>query len=122
MNNTVLISLVFFALIVAMMLFRSLGQYDLEKAKVDLKAGAVLIDVRSEAEYVGGNVPGAINIPVSRIVAGVEKRFPDKSQTLLCYCASGARSGSAVSQLKAAGYENAHNLGSFNRALKAAGN
>lgn len=118
MDSSGIIAIALLLLVVGLMVFRNMNQYDLEAAQKDLREGAALIDVRSEGEYAGGNVPGAVNIPLDRIVAGVEKRFPDKSRTLLLHCASGARSGSAVSQLKAAGYENVHNVGSFSRASK----
>lgn len=118
MDASGIIAIALLLLIVGWVVFRSANQYDLEAAKKDLREGAVLIDVRSEGEYMGGNVPGVINIPLDRVVAGVQERFPDKSRTLLLHCASGARSGSAASQLKAAGYQNVHNVGSFGRAYK----
>lgn len=116
MDKSLVITLILVALFAVVFVVRKASQYDIGKAKEDLKSGAVLIDVRSEGEYIGGNVAGAINIPLDRIVRGVESRFPEKSQKLLCYCERGGRSGLAVSKLRAAGYENVHSLGSLNRA------
>ncbi|MBY6198934.1 rhodanese-like domain-containing protein [Vibrio hangzhouensis] len=62
-----------------------------------------LVDVRSEAEYAGINAPGSINIPVQSLMAGNLIGL-DKSKTLVVYCASGMRSGSACLWLKKQGY------------------
>ncbi|EDY80986.1 hypothetical protein VDG1235_603 [Verrucomicrobiia bacterium DG1235] len=101
-----------------MLILRRRGLVKLEDAKEALKSGAVLIDVRTQQEYLGGNVPGAINIPLDRVVTSVSKTYPDKGTVLLCYCASGMRSGSAVRMLKDAGYSGARNVGSHLRATK----
>ncbi|MCJ2376953.1 rhodanese-like domain-containing protein [Vibrio sp. ZSDZ34] len=63
-----------------------------------------LLDVRSEAEFSGFNAPGSLNIPVHSLVAGNTKGL-DKSKTLVVYCASGMRSGSACVWLKKQGYK-----------------
>lgn len=62
-----------------------------------------LVDVRSEMEYAGISAPGSINIPVQSLIAGNTKKL-DKSKTLVVYCASGMRSGSACLWLKKQGY------------------
>lgn len=106
--------------LVLVFLLKRRGGVGLDEAKAALDSGAVLIDVRSVQEFSSGSVRGAINIPLDRVVAEVGKRFPNKETVLLCHCASGMRSGSAVSQLKAAGYANAQNVGSYGRASKLA--
>ena len=63
-----------------------------------------IIDVRSPAEYAGGHVEGAISLPLDRFVDGYAQLLSDKSQTVVIYCASGARSGQAVQFLTAQGY------------------
>lgn len=108
-------------LVVAVLIFTLMkrrGQVGVDDARAALAGGAVLIDVRSEQEYLGGAVRGAVNIPLDRVVSEVGKRFPDKETVLLCHCASGMRSGRAVAQLKAAGYVNASNVGSYAQAAK----
>lgn len=73
---------------------------------VDFKAlvqqGAMIIDVRTPAEFKGGHVKGAVNIPLQSLQASFSK-IP-KNKTIITCCASGIRSGSAKSLLKAAGY------------------
>jgi rhodanese-related sulfurtransferase len=73
---------------------------------VDFKAlvqqGAMIIDVRTPAEFKGGHVKGAVNIPLQSLQASFSK-IP-KNKTIITCCASGMRSGSAKSLLKSAGY------------------
>lgn len=69
-----------------------------------LDNGAVIIDVRSPAEYKGGAVPGSENIPLGNIPAKT-KQIKSLNVPVICVCASGMRSGAATSQLKAAGVE-----------------
>ena len=73
--------------------------------------GAVLIDVRSPAEFAGGHIPGSINVAMSRILQEAEEAFPDKSQPLFVYCQSGARSNRAGKLLDLMGYESVTDLG-----------
>ncbi|MBK7183162.1 MAG: rhodanese-like domain-containing protein [Bacteroidetes bacterium] len=83
--------------------------------KVDLaqliKEGAIIVDVRSKAEYAGGHVKGSINIPLDQLGSNLAKLKKDKA--IITCCASGMRSGVAKSQLKGKGYENVHNGGSW---------
>ena len=78
--------------------------------KTLVKEGAMIIDVRSPAEFNGGHVKGAVNIPLQAIQSSFNK-IP-KNKVIITCCASGMRSGSAKSFLKAAGY-NVHNGGGW---------
>lgn len=82
--------------------------------KVDLKEictkGAVILDVRTTGEFAQGHVKGAINIPLDRLQQQI-KKLPKDKPVVAC-CLSGGRSGSAVSILKAEGYE-AYNGGGW---------
>lgn len=80
-----------------------------------LKEGAVLVDVRTPEEYNQQYVEGAVNVPLQNLSGSAKKHLNDKSQPLLCFCLSGARSNSAVGQLKRMGYI-AHNIGTAGRA------
>ena len=75
-----------------------------------VKQGAMIIDVRSPAEFKGGHVKGAVNMPLQSLQANMSK-IP-KNKAIITCCASGMRSGSAKSILKAAGY-NVHNGGGW---------
>lgn len=71
----------------------------------------LLVDVRSPGEFAAGHVAGAINVPLDRLTQEAAHTLPDKSQPLLVYCLSGARSGMAVQWLQQTGYAQAVNGG-----------
>lgn len=76
------------------------------RPKVDfkelIKNGAIVIDVRTSAEFKSGHIKGAKNIPLNTITGKLKGVKQD--QVIIAYCASGMRSASAVSILKANGY------------------
>ncbi len=74
------------------------------------KQGAMIIDVRSPAEFKGGHIKGSVNIPLPSLQANLSK--VPKNKAIITCCASGMRSGSAKSLLKAAGYD-VHNGGGW---------
>jgi rhodanese-related sulfurtransferase len=63
-----------------------------------------IIDVRTPAEFRGGNVKGSINIPLNEIPDKLEEIKKMDAPILLC-CASGNRSGQATTFLKRNGIE-----------------
>ena len=85
-------------------------------AKVDytdlVKRGAIILDVRSKAEYLGGHIKGSTNIPVDTLRNNLFK-LKDKNQPIITCCASGMRSASAKSILKSNGYSQVYNGGSW---------
>lgn len=96
--------------------FKRGGQISHKAAVEYLKHGALLIDVRSAAEYISGHLPNAVNMPLSEIRELVPRKVKDKERVLLLHCQSGMRSGAARRQLRAMGYANAYNVGSYTRA------
>ena len=76
-----------------------------------LPADALIIDVRSPAEFAMGRVQDAINLPLDAISATNTKGFTDKEQTIVVYCASGMRSGAARGMLMQLGFNNVINGG-----------
>ena len=72
--------------------------------------GAVLVDVRSGGEYREGHIPGAINVPLSRL-EGVTAIAPSYETPLFVYCYSGARSAQATDRLQKMGYQKVQNIG-----------
>ncbi len=72
---------------------------------------AVIVDVRTPAEFADGHIPGAVNLPLDDITAKAGTMLPDKNATLLVYCRSGARSRSASMQLVQMGYTGVHDFG-----------
>ncbi len=72
--------------------------------------GAVLVDVRDEAEYKKGHIPDSINIP-ERDIDNVESVIKDHDADIYLYCLSGAKSWNAEKKLKDLGYKNARSIG-----------
>lgn len=85
-----------------------------EEAKALLDEGYVYVDVRSEPEFEGGHVPGALNVPLMHHGAGglqpnpefldVMKASFDKDQRLVVGCRSGGRSLRAAQMLVQEGF------------------
>ncbi len=74
-----------------------------------LRAGATVVDVRSEAEFRGGAYRGAINVPL-QLLANRLNRIP-KDRPVVVYCRSGSRSATAARMLRRAGYPDVSNAG-----------
>jgi phage shock protein E len=77
-----------------------------------VKDGAIIVDVRSKAEYDGGYVKGSINIPVDQLANNLNK-LKDKNKTIITCCASGMRSAAAKGVLKSNGYTQVFNGGGW---------
>ncbi len=80
------------------------------KAHELVQAGAKLLDVRSPAEFAGGAVPGAINVPV-QVIATQIANFAKPEETLVIYCAAGGRSAVATQIVRSMGYGKAFDMG-----------
>ena len=77
--------------------------------------GAVIIDVRSAAEFESGANPRSVNIPLDRISSAP---LPySKDDALILCCASGTRSGIAVGILKSKGFKTVLNAGPWTNTL-----
>lgn len=77
-----------------------------------VKEGALIVDVRSNSEYAGGHIKGSINIPLTSLNQNLSK-LKNKEAVIITCCASGMRSASAKSMLKANGYTSVHNGGGW---------
>ena len=87
-----------------------------KSSAVAIKGNAILIDVRSVAEFNEGYLPGAINIPHTEVADKISTIAPDKSTPLYLYCRSGRRVDIAMKALKEIGYTDMTNLGGLNDA------
>ena len=72
--------------------------------------GAAWIDVRELDEWQEGHLPGAVHIPRGFLESRIEAAVPDKTQPVVLYCASAARSAFAAKSLEELGYESVHSL------------
>ena len=84
-------------------------------ARAAVQGGALLVDVRSVGEYGQRHIDGALNLPLGapldtalaavRADGSTPLRGPDGNlRHVVVYCASGARSETAATQLTAAGF------------------
>ena|ERR1035437_4161069 len=114
--TTDLVILVMVALAYSIM--KRAGQISRTNALTHLKDGALVVDVRSAAEFNSGHLPNAVNLPLDEIETTLPRRAKGTNQVLLLHCQSEMRSGAAKTKLKRLGYSNAFNLGSYARAAQ----
>ncbi len=78
-----------------------------EEAASLIQAGALVIDVRDKDEFSGERIDGAVNISRGTLEMRISEAVPDKSATIVCYCAGGNRGALATDTLRKMGYVNA---------------
>lgn len=100
----------------AYIFFRRSGQITVNDAHECLRKGALIVDVRTPAEFKTRHLPEAINLPADQIEGTLPRRVSDKHQPILLHCQAGRRSAVAMKKLSAIGYINVYNLGSYTRA------
>jgi phage shock protein E len=86
------------------------------KAVELLRAGAIVIDVRTAEEFASGSLAGARSVPLGTLGSGLPGLVPDRNTVVLFHCLSGGRSAIAASQARRLGYRQSFNLGSMQRA------
>lgn len=72
---------------------------------------ALLLDVRSDAEFAEAHLDGATHIPHDQLSARIEEVGDDKDRPIVTYCRSGRRADAAKQILVDAGYTQVTNLG-----------
>lgn len=80
-------------------------------SKIIKEKQGTIVDVRTPAEFNGGNASDSINIPLNEIHDRIDELKKLKAPLILC-CASGGRSGQAHSFLSKQGFD-CHNAGSW---------
>ena len=93
--------------------FRQVSSAD-AAAIMESETDYLIVDVRTQEEYVQAHIPGAICIPNETISSGEIPELPDKNQLLLVYCRSGNRSKQASEKLVKLGYTNVVEFGGIN--------
>ncbi len=73
----------------------------------------IILDVRSQAEYDAGHVPGAVLIPHDQLAARLAEL--DRDRWVLVYCKSGRRAGIAEDVLVKSGFDVRQIEGSWSR-------
>lgn len=85
-------------------------------------ADAVVLDVRTPAEYAEGHLEGAINLDVqdeARFASGMEELDPEAAYVV--YCRTGNRSAAAIEILEENGFTRLLNAGGLGDAAEATG-
>ena len=80
------------------------------KARLDENEDAILLDVRTQAEYDAGHIPGAVCLPNEDILPDLPLPF-EKDAEILVYCRSGRRSAEAAQKLTELGCTNVADFG-----------
>lgn len=84
------------------------------KEMMDKDASAIILDVRTPAEFAEGHISNALNIANETIGTERPKGLPDLDATILIYCRSGNRSAQAAKKLVAMGYTQVYDFGGLN--------
>ncbi len=95
-------------------LFGLSGDVAARDAKKLVAAGAVLLDVRTPAEYAEKHIDGAVNIPVQELASRLDEVGP-RERPVVVYCRSGHRAAKAAAMLREAGFTQVHDLGAMSR-------
>lgn len=89
--------------------YRNLGPN--EAVRVMNQDDALVLDVREETEFrKSGKINGARNIPAAKLADRLSEIVKFKEKSVLVYCQTGARSGSACNTLVKNGFTNVANL------------
>ena len=95
----------------------SIREVEQSDAQALLEGGGVtFLDVREPDEYEQGAIPNAVHLPRGHLEFQVEGKLPDKSGSIVVYCAGGVRSAFAAKTMGDLGYTDVQSLvGGFNR-------
>jgi rhodanese-related sulfurtransferase len=75
-----------------------------------MNQGAVLVDVRSQAEFDSGHILDAKHVPQDQLASSSETLKKYKDKVVIACCESGMRSGAAARVLQAQGFTKVVNL------------
>ena len=79
-----------------------------ERSRAEQSDDAVILDVRDEASYKAGHIPGAINMPLKEL--GYKLYSLDKTKDIIVYCNTGRTSEVARRILLNAGFKDVYSL------------
>ena len=80
-----------------------------------------LMDVREEAEWRAGHLPGAAHLCKGILERDVERAIPDPDATVVLYCGGGYRSALAADAMQQMGYRQVRSMAGGWRAWQARG-
>lgn len=112
MSTTQRALLVVAVAIVALVAFKPGGSAAADgEARALVQQGALLLDVRTPAEFASGHVPGAVNVPVQELEQKWASLKIPAERPVVVYCRSGARSARAKSMLEGWGMKKVVDIG-----------
>jgi hydroxyacylglutathione hydrolase len=79
-------------------------------ARIAAGTAPVILDVRSDAEFRAGHIPGAIHVPHDQLEARLDELPADASEEIVAHCQSGRRASMAEAVLADAGYTEVRDL------------
>ncbi|MCB1787026.1 MAG: rhodanese-like domain-containing protein [Chromatiaceae bacterium] len=71
---------------------------------------AVVLDVRSMAEFKDGHIVNAVNVPLNGLGNNLKQLEKHRAKPIVAVCRSGSRSGAACRMLRKQGFEHVKNL------------
>lgn len=71
---------------------------------------AVVLDVRSIAEFKQGHIVNAVNVPLNGLGSNLKQLDKHRGKPIVAVCRSGSRSGAACKTLRKNGFDNVKNL------------
>lgn len=75
-----------------------------------MNQGALLLDVRAQAEFDSGHIRDARHLPQEQVASGAETLKKYKDKVIVACCESGMRSGAAARVLRTQGFTKVVNL------------
>jgi rhodanese-related sulfurtransferase len=112
--DNVWLGILLVAFAVAWIAFTRLGKISGSRAGELVASGAILVDVRTEAEFTSGHLVEATNVPLNALSRN-SRTLVDAKKPIVVYCASGMRSAVARGILRAAGAKQVFDLGAMSR-------
>ncbi len=94
---------------------------DQARARLAANPGAVLLDVREDAEWQAGHAESAQHLGKGILERDLEQRFPDPNAEIIMYCGGGFRSVLACYAAQTMGYRNVASLAGGYKGMVTAG-
>jgi rhodanese-related sulfurtransferase len=80
------------------------------RSRLAQNSGAILIDVREDAEWAAGHAAGAKHLGKGVLERDIEKLLPDTNAEIVMYCGGGYRSALTCDVAQRMGYKNVSSL------------
>ncbi|WP_240453341.1 MULTISPECIES: rhodanese-like domain-containing protein [unclassified Flavobacterium] len=117
-KQSIKIVLTFIALFIMFGLIKNmfLDNSNNQELRTVIQNKAFLVDVRTPSEFASGHVEGSVNIPLDQVLNQLQ--MFQNHENIVVFCKSGNRSGQAFQMLKANGFNNVTNGGTWQQVKK----